>query len=506
MNNGTKALVTVVFIVIIALLAYVVWQTVISKASTLSIQLTDPSLFPKNTQSINITYSSVQVHIKNATGSEWIDTYAGGSADLLSLVNSSETIAVVRIPLNSTVDMIRFNLTSGSIAINGTSSPLVFPNQQFTSSVFGSPELNLSSSLVLDFSPAIIPIFTANSTMFAMVPSLRGIAIQNVGSVAQLNQTFPLNASVRLALAGEKPNIEIGSASLGSNGNQTQVSITVSDNSNLPLTLRHLIIFGNVSAVVNARKIIPDVPPSSGNVTAGSLLNETFYVIGKAIGQLSSGSATTNASNSIVSNVNISQIIGLGKTAGLSENQISTLVSGNFLSGSLSGLGSIGSGLNASDQSSLLTGVIGNLTNSSYASSLKGENLTQLESVLSEKLASGNLSNANLTGILNLVENAKAEALQVQAKNVSLEEKDLGLFPFLLESNGTLTVPTSVSGLEGTAYGYYLTPGESRTFTYSGGLTLDGERVVVDFPKGNNYKLEVTGDSGALASINVTAG
>lgn len=508
MNKAAATIIAVAFIAIVVGLAYLVLRMSANKTSMLFVQLTDPSFAPNKTQSINMSYSSLQLNIANASGSEWIDTYATGSVNLYSLINLSKTIATLKIPLNSTVDSLRFNVTSANITVDGESHPLFLPNTQITASVTGSPGRN-QSSLLIDFSPTIITIFTGNSTIFAMVPSIHGVVVPSNKTGYSPNQISQLNTSSRAAMASAGPSIGLSAASFGSDGNVTHISFTVTDNSNQAVTLRQLLIFGNLSAYVTIGSTPAKLPPSFSNVTSATLLNQSFSIIGNAINQLSSGSANLGSLSSILSHLNLSdlntsQINGLVKGSGLSTGEIETIASGYLQNGTIPGVGSLNQ-LNTSSQTSLIRGLIGNMTNSSYTASLSGDNLSQLEAVLKNKIATGNLTDVNITGIINLITNAQANVRLAYARNVTAQQKRFGMMVLLIESNGTVEVPSSTASLAPSAYGYFLTPGRAVTLNYDGEISLDSGRVVVTLANGKNYKLEVTGDNGAAAQANVTA-
>lgn len=501
MGRLAKTLGVLIFIMLIICAAYIVWSMTANKTQALFVQLTDPAHVPGNTESLNITYSGIMLHVTNKTGSsEWINTYAAGSANLISIVNLSELVAKAEIPSNSSVDMMSMEITSANITIGNTSYPLELPNATLTGVVTGFQGAG-GSTLMADLSPTVLTLFGPNSTLFVMVPSLRGVILNSINGSARANAAYPLNGSQKQALAASRPGLNITSASLSSSGNQTQISVTVKDNSGSPILVTHLLLIGSMSGYVTIGKLQPNVAPSIGNITSASLLNGTFSQIAKALGIAAAGAGSENIS-AILSKVNISQLGSLGSSLGLSNGQMAKIGEGYLLNGSLSS--ALGGSLNTSQQQGLLKGLIGNVTNSSYASTLSGYNVTSLESILNEKLNTTGLGNANLTNIVNLLINAKAEAQLNRAKSISIQIGSQVPMAMLIESNATLSLPSSIAQFQSSSYGYLLNPGQSATFRFSGELRLDSGRVLVALSNGKNYKLEVVGNNGAFASTNTT--
>ena len=225
--------------------------TVSSGVQASPVILTDPAIVPQGTTSLVINYSSIRVHL-SGTSSGWVNAAGSGSINLLSLVNSSKVIGSANLPANSTVDMVSFNVTSAEITINGTTSSVTLPNRNVTAHITGASKLNATSGFLMDLSPTIATIYTSNSTIFVMVPSVRAIVIggKNVSSHASIGSSARLNDSVKARLEAIKPNISIVSSSIRSVGNRTEISVTVKDNSNRSVMLRHMLVFGNYSVVV----------------------------------------------------------------------------------------------------------------------------------------------------------------------------------------------------------------------------------------------------------------
>lgn len=226
--------------------------TVQFAASQTPVMLTDPPIVPTGTTALVITYSSVKVHTSGSSGSGWLNATGSGTINLMSLLNTTEVIGAANISANSTINMISFNVTSATITINGTTSNVTVPSRTVTAHITGESKVNATSGLLLDLSPTVAAIYTANSTVFVMVPSVRAIVVgnRNVSVQHSVGSRAALNASEKQDLEDAKANISIASSSLSVNGNSTVLSVTVKDNSNFSVLLRHILVFGNYSVVV----------------------------------------------------------------------------------------------------------------------------------------------------------------------------------------------------------------------------------------------------------------
>ncbi len=272
-------------------------QTTTTTTSSYSQQtpvfLTDPPVVPAGTTALIITYSSLAVHTEGTSGSGWVSASGSGTINLLNLVNTSELIGTANITANSTINMISFNVTSAKITINGTTSNVTLPNPKVTAHIVGRTKVNASSGLLLDLSPTIATIYTANSTIFVMVPSVRAVVVgsQSTHASSSIGAREPLNASDRKELEDVRPNISIVSSSMSITGNLTSVSVTVKDNSNSSVTLRHVTIFGNYSVTVQ-------VPASGLNATE----NTTVHI--EDNGSVSESGVALNLTGSVTGDSN----------------------------------------------------------------------------------------------------------------------------------------------------------------------------------------------------------
>lgn len=502
MNKIVKTLLAILVILAILFVAYLAFGLV-NKTYLLTVQLTDPAHLPSGTESLSINYSSLAVHVLNASGSQWIGAKAGGDLNLLGLANFSTVISTIRIPFGSFVDMARLNVTSARIKVYNVSYPLSISNREMLASVSGAGENNQSASLLLDLSPTVTPVFSSNSSSFAMITSMKGVIVNGTSITQNINSTARINSSVMKKISFAGPDITITSASLAASGNTTQVSVKVRDNSNSSVVVRGILVIGNETVSVSPIVGVKNAEPSFDNLTVTSLINSTFSIVANAIGQLTSQSGKLKGQ--ILANISVGELLNLSSRLGGSV-QTKGLATGSFLNSTLSGIGNTLQGINVSEKASILRNLIGNLSNSTYANSLSSANITQLENDLQGKLSIANLSKANLTAILNLLTKANNDLQAQYAKNVSIEQSRLSALAFIAEDNATLSVPSSLSQLSSTSYGYLIEPGQNATFTFNGQVALAGGKVSVSLINNARYKIEVIGDQGAFASYNLTAG
>ena len=416
--------------------------TVSSGVQAAPVILTDPAIVPQGTTSLVINYSSIRVHLSGSS-SGWVSASGSGSINLLSLVNSSKVIGSANLPANSTVDMVSFNVTSAEITINGTTSSVTVPSRNVTAHITGASKLNATSGFLMDLSPTIATIYTSNSTIFVMVPSVRAIVIggKNVSSHASIGSSAKLNDSVKARLEAIKPNISIVSSSISSSGNRTDISVTVKDNSNRSVMLRHMLVFGNYSVVVN---------PLSG-------FNTTVMV--GADGHINQNGSTR---------FNITEI-ETGDSAA--------------------------AGAKIKDNSNVPTSIIGGNAISTV-SNVVASNSNTIVSNGSIKSSSASNESSNAS------EHDSAEFGLVRE---GIDIQHMRVFNFLLSSNGTMLLPANTKDFADSGFGYNLSAGSTQTFTFNGILSFGEGHISIAPQNGTAYKVVVGGEDSATASMNVTA-
>ncbi|MGI0135120.1 MAG: hypothetical protein ACREBW_09210, partial [Candidatus Micrarchaeaceae archaeon] len=125
-----KALIAGAIVVVIVIISGVVIftsysgpsYTKSSQSGSLSapILLTDPAQVPSGTSALVVTYTSLMVHSSGGQGSGWVNATGSGSVNLLAVLNSSKVIGYANVSANSSINLIRLNISSAKITINGT--------------------------------------------------------------------------------------------------------------------------------------------------------------------------------------------------------------------------------------------------------------------------------------------------------------------------------------------------------------------------------------------------
>ena len=156
----------------------------------LTIQLTDPPNVPNGTQGLLVSYSSLQIHMRGS--SEWITDNTTGIVNLMSLTNVSEVVGKLKVPMNTSVDIIRFNITSARILIGNRTYNVDVPNPQLSANIIGSGMAG-NMSILMDMHTKIA---AASNATFMLVTSLKAIAIHNINANEQVGSTNQLNVSV----------------------------------------------------------------------------------------------------------------------------------------------------------------------------------------------------------------------------------------------------------------------------------------------------------------------
>ncbi len=518
MGKGATTLWILLFIVIVLAIAYLYLnKTTVqpsAAASLLVVRLTDPPSAPYGTEGLNMSYSSLQVHVVGSNGSSWVNTGASGTVDLFMLQNFSTVIAKADVPLGSRVDMVRFNISSATVTIHGSSFQMTVPNATVVVPVSGSVATNSSASVLISFSPTVMPVFSNSTASFYLSHSAKGIFLPHSNATAQSNETERLNETVRARIENVSPAISITAASVQAAGNSSSVSVTVKDNSNYSVTLRHVLLSGNEtvyvsvpSAAENAmanlstRQNQEKVPPSFDNVTAEDLLNETFNVVGTALGQLGSNQTKSLTGEAIGRILNSKNASALAEAGGSSSSEI-----GTALNLSIPGISSLSNNLNQSQSSDLIRGIVGNLSGSDIRNSLSGKNLSELEGELHNLINSGNFSNANLTNIKGLLTHAEAQASANFEQETITRQAQFRYLAFMVQNDSTLSLPFNSEDFGGQDLGYTLNPGQSVTLAFSGRIQIADGHVGISLINGGIYSVKVIGEDSAFASVNVTAG
>ncbi|MDG6904930.1 MAG: DUF4382 domain-containing protein [Nitrososphaerota archaeon] len=142
---------------------------------TLQLSMIDPPNVPANVVQVYINYTSIQVHVANAGNqSGWYNVTSKGTIDLTKIVNSSAVLGSAKLPVG-TYNIVRFNVTSAMVTINGTSGKLTnytatVPSGMLQSVITGgvNVQANTTSGLLVDTSPKV----TGSNGSYILVPSI----------------------------------------------------------------------------------------------------------------------------------------------------------------------------------------------------------------------------------------------------------------------------------------------------------------------------------------------
>ncbi len=442
--------VTIALILVVAYVAYTAYSTpsLTSATNRVALQLTDPPQVPGGTQHLIIGYSSLSVHLSNANNaSGWLPASGSGSIDLLQIVNLTQTIGTVQLPANASIELVRFNVTSAAITINGTAYNLTVPSGTVTAHVTGRTSVNASSSILLDLSPTVVTIVTNSTDIFVLVPSVRAVVVPrgtNSTSI-RLGSRGNLTARHREALERSELNLTITRASLSVSGNVTHLSVNVTDNSNRSVTLRYVGWRGNQSVALDISSLQAKINGYIANATSHlqdicSRLNQTSAEFPENV--------TPEEANAIRS---IEQRVG---NSSMAQN----------------------AGYN-----------IGPSASSPGIPEFFNRSICKQGGV------------ANLTARLQ----AKAENYTSRLQRV---QGSMRYMVFTVASNGSLAVPFSVGEEEQQdTVGYVLQAGQSVTLSFNGTISINNGLMTIAPTSGNEYEIAVQGSEDAFAKTNVTA-
>ncbi len=434
-----------VFVIILGLLGVLAFgaSSVGGGGQQVLFSLTDPPSVPNGTQSLNIAYSSIQAHYVGSEGSSgWISGAGSGSLDLMNLINTSQVIGTGQFPANSTIDMVRFTIASANIVINGTSYNVTVPSGQLTTSVSGT-KVGTNSSVLIDMSPVVAAIYTSNSTIFVLVPSLKAVMVGGtlLNSRAYIGERHRLSSEEQDKLNETAPSISISSATLKVIGNSTvQLSVTVKNTGNENATLRHAVLNGMPSVLVEPDEVVRANVSVKNNVEAPP-----------AFVQLNSSAAAP--------------LVGRSIANGEMDNSIRVMTANH-----------------------------GNVSVESELPSLNSTAQTRLKTLVRVG------EDVRMFRVLNfLIASNGTLVLPFENKGCSCT----GLRCPAIPASGN--IPCIVGGLgENKGFGYVLQPGASATFTFSGQLIFGGGRIRITPVQGSRWTLAVAGEEGAEASTNVT--
>ncbi len=518
----------------------------VANGTYVPISLTDPPHVPAGTQSLVIAYSSVSVH----TPAGWVESNSSGTIDLMSIQNVSQVIAGVKLATNSTIDRARFNITSAIITINGTSYNVTVPNPQITAQIAGSGQINQTNTLLVDISPTVVAIYTNNSTVFVMVPSVKAVltpgsaqafARGNASESAkehqyEIGEKSGLSISDINYLSMANATFTLSNVYLNSTNDSVGIRVTVTNTANRSVVLRNILVVGNQTPIIIYNGTCNIAAPNNDRP------NPTYMWCRLTGGGYGSGGASGNISAAVsqpyphgadmrydYQNTSIA-VTGVGSLSSSAESSsvsaVSPSASGIVPSSiAIAQVQDSGGGWmhTSSDQYDLGIPASSSGVNSGFEISVDYPQYTnQTLNTVAGATINGNVlvhfiypTPIAFNG-LNATAGGHFKVLpQPPIMWMPFHQR---AFDFMIESNGMLVLqnhifpmPEAASPMQRlsaaagrSAFGYTLAPGQSVTFTSnSQALFYGGVKIVLNH--GSRYQIYVISSSGNRAATNVTA-
>jgi len=225
------------------------------EGATFAVLLTDPPTVPAGTTQLNLTYTDVLLHVIYPNGTyEWLTVGAEGTVNLFSLVNMTQTLATITIPLNSTVDKVQFTIANVTAVINEETYNVTSLSDTFVVKVANGAVNKTLSGVLIDFNPTLVQIQATDENdvivyYYVLVPSANAIIVNDlksahlkVGTIIEIGEYN----RVRLVRVKEdfSKNLTIVSATLTVNGNTTGLSVTIKNEGEVAFRIFGLTLHG----------------------------------------------------------------------------------------------------------------------------------------------------------------------------------------------------------------------------------------------------------------------
>lgn len=527
MGNMGKIAIGVAVVVVIGLVALgLTYGHPAQTKGNLVLSITDPPQVPAGTSALNISYSSVQAHVVssgaassnalNSSATGWINATGSGTLDLMKLINVTQVIGSAEVPNGSSVNMLRFYVNSASITINGTTYNVTLPSSQVTAKV-STTAVNGSAQAIIEMSPVVIAIYGQNSTTFVMVPSVKAVVIPSQHRVrVTLGTQARLNETERVQLEHVQPQLSIASTALAVSNSTTSFSVTLHNTANVPVTINHVMLFGNMSVTVSPISPFSDHGGENAQGSANASTRENVTV----------HSAVRGAQQKPPLSV-----IGLSGTVDGSANTVmdggenpGMMVNGTLTSNGEIVVNSGGKGISVDTNGSANSSEGITPTYSINGTSGGDHTETGMNAEDAVRFGYDNHVNIDLNGsglpysgagsMLNATFNASVRARMNASFNSTLSDivdvgvlaRSMHVLNFEVSSNGTLILPQDMQMFKEGGVGYTIAPNATATFSFSGPVVLANGHLKISPISGDTYNVVVQGEEGARASTNVTAG
>ena len=236
------------------------------QSGTLAIRLTDPPQVPSLTSSLNLTYSSLGLLVGEPTGTQGqlntttvTVTPTNGSAtiDLLKLQNVSQTVALASLPNDSILFSVAFNVTSISIDVNGTVSPvsLATGGSTWQVTIAHPTAFTAGDFALLQLNPVVVN----TPSGYQLIPSSVGVMGHGEGH-DEVGDQHQLTNNEISNLKNARGNVTASIVALSVADNVTTFTVLVNNSASIPINLNAIGLHGNFTVTGN-------FCPSFGNST-----------------------------------------------------------------------------------------------------------------------------------------------------------------------------------------------------------------------------------------------
>lgn len=221
----------------------------------LAIRLTDPPQVPSLTTALNLNYSSIDLLVGEPTATKGqlstqtvtvTPTHVPATIDLLKLQNVSQTIAIANLPNDSVLYSVSFNVTSISIDVNGTVSPvsLATGTTSFEVTIAHPAAFSAGDFALLQLNPVVVN----TPSGYQLIPSSVGIMGHGEGQ-DRVGDQHQLTNSDNSSLGNARGNVSASITSLALSGNITSFTILVNNSASVTVNLAGIGLHGNFTVV-----------------------------------------------------------------------------------------------------------------------------------------------------------------------------------------------------------------------------------------------------------------
>jgi hypothetical protein len=229
-------------------------------SSELIVELTDPPVVPPGTTSLNLTYSQLDLSVTEPGDSapQALTIVPGGGSqttDLLSLENVSQTLGLSTVPADSTVSGVTFLVSQVTMTINGTAYPVQLAeggNSLLVSITNPATLQGSQNALLLEFNPTILRVsgeYELISSSSAILKPQSEISTSD----SRIGFTQSLSVQDQQQLLKERGRLQAQVVSISVSGNQTTMSVQVTNTGDTPERLILFGIIGEFSLVCNSQ-------------------------------------------------------------------------------------------------------------------------------------------------------------------------------------------------------------------------------------------------------------